>query len=81
MMPMYRLSNSFGNIEVPDEFGYYQGALCQICQQARQRANQACLHCDRQRRKRVWESHGAKRLTFQIFFDGCVAVAANELQK
>ena len=25
-MPMYRLSNSFGNIEVPDEFGYYQGA-------------------------------------------------------
>ena len=26
MMPMYRLSNSFGNIEVPDEFGYYQGA-------------------------------------------------------
>jgi len=53
----------------------------QICQQARQRANQACLHCDRQRRKRVWESHGAKRLTFQIFFDGCVAVEADELQK
>ena len=25
-MPMYRLSNSFGNIEVPDEFGYYQRA-------------------------------------------------------
>ena len=29
----------------------------------------------------VWEIHGAKSLTFQIFFDGCVAVAANELQK
>ena len=26
MMPMYRRSNSFGRIEVPDEFGYYQGA-------------------------------------------------------
>ena len=26
MMPMYRRSNSFGHIEVPDEFGYYQGA-------------------------------------------------------
>ena len=26
MMPMYRRSNSFGRIEVPDEFGYYQAA-------------------------------------------------------
>ena len=25
MMPMYRRSNSFGHIEIPDEFGYYQG--------------------------------------------------------
>ena len=24
MMPMYRRSDSFGHIEVPDEFGYYQ---------------------------------------------------------
>ena len=25
MMSMYRRSNSFGHIEIPDEFGYYQG--------------------------------------------------------
>ena len=25
MMPMYRRSNSFGHIEIPDEFGYYPG--------------------------------------------------------
>jgi HAMP domain-containing protein len=25
MMPMYRRSNSFGQIEIPDEFGYYLG--------------------------------------------------------
>ena len=26
MMPMYRRSNSFGHIEIPDEFGYYPEA-------------------------------------------------------
>ena len=26
MMPMYRRSNSFSHIEIPDEFGYYPGA-------------------------------------------------------
>ena len=26
MMPMYRRSDSFGHIEIPDEFGYYPGA-------------------------------------------------------
>ena len=26
LMPMYRLSSSFGNIEIPDEFGYYPDA-------------------------------------------------------
>ena len=25
MMPMYRRSNSFGHIEIPNEFGYYPG--------------------------------------------------------
>ena len=48
----------------------------QICHQARQRPSQACLHRDRQRRERVWESHGANTLTLQIFFDGGVAVDA-----
>ena len=30
MMPMYRRSNSFGRIEVPDEFGYYPGAATKL---------------------------------------------------
>ena len=29
LMPMYRLSSSFGRIEIPDEFGYYPDAATQ----------------------------------------------------
>ena len=29
MMPMFRRSNSFGRIEIPDEFGYYPEAAAE----------------------------------------------------
>ena len=34
MMPMYRRSDSFGRIEIPDEFGYYPELLSGSCYRA-----------------------------------------------
>ena len=56
MMPPYRLSESFGRIRLPDEYGYYPGAeaaaehevSCGLCRKGRG-----------VRLRRGWRSHGA----------------------
>ncbi len=48
----------------------------QICYQLWEKARRASFHSDRQRRKRVWRSHGATTTTLRIFLYGCMAINA-----